>query len=90
MFVTQNQFFVFIACIAFGGAVGIIFSVFSCVKFFIKNKVLSAIPDIIAFIFVEINKKRINILQWLLVLCYNNTSLERQYSHGKTVAENRI
>lgn len=54
MFVTQNQFFVFIACIAFGGAVGIIFSVFSCVKFFIKNKVLSAIPDIIAFIFVGV------------------------------------
>ena len=25
------------------------------------------------FVFVEINKKRINILQWLLVLCYNNT-----------------
>ncbi len=52
MFVTQNQFFVFIACIAFGSVAGIIFSVFSCVKFFIKNRWLSAIPDIIAFIVV--------------------------------------
>lgn len=53
MFVTQNQFYVFIACLAFGGATGIIFTLFSIFKFGIKNKYLKCLPDFFAFIIVS-------------------------------------
>ncbi len=49
MFVTKNQFFVFIACIAIGGVGGIFFTVAKFIKFFIKNSRLKMLPDIAAF-----------------------------------------
>ena len=50
MFVTKNQLFVFIACIAFGGCFGIFFSFTCFLKKVIKNKALSVLIDITTFI----------------------------------------
>ena len=47
MFVTKNQLYVFIACVAFGGGAGIIFSLLSVIFERIKNKVIKALPFII-------------------------------------------
>ena len=49
MFVTSNQFYVFVACVAFGGVAGMFFSLSAAVKFFLKNKFLRAVPDVAAF-----------------------------------------
>ena len=48
MFVTKNQIFIFIACVAFGGVSGILFSLSALFKLFIKNRLLKMIPDVIA------------------------------------------
>lgn len=50
MFVSKNQFFVFIACIAYGALSGGLFSIFSVVKFFIKVKSVKTIIDVLTFI----------------------------------------
>ena len=50
MFVTKSQFFVFMACVTFGGIIGVVFSISALVKFFIKNNLLKAVPDVIAFL----------------------------------------
>ena len=49
MFVSKSQFFVFVACIAFGGISGCLLSISAIIKFFIKSKIIKIIPDIIAF-----------------------------------------
>lgn len=49
MFVTKSQFYIFIACIAFGGTIGVVFSIFSILKFFAKNKIIKIFSDVIAF-----------------------------------------
>ena len=54
MFVTHNQFFLFTACFAFGGISGVLFSISSCVKFFIKNLFLKSLPDVLIFLIVAI------------------------------------
>lgn len=54
MFVTKNQFYVFVACFAFGACVGILFSFSSAIKFFIKNRILRMVPDVITFNLVGI------------------------------------
>lgn len=50
MFVTKNQIFVFIACVAFGGIGGILFSFSAGIKSFIKNRVLKCLPDLISML----------------------------------------
>lgn len=52
MFVTENQIFVFIACIAFGGVSGIIFSLLQPVKILFKIKSVAVALDIISFLIV--------------------------------------
>ncbi|MBP5686533.1 MAG: spore cortex biosynthesis protein YabQ [Clostridia bacterium] len=49
MWVTKNQIFVFIACVAFGGGAGLMYSLAQGIKAFIKPKPLKWIPDIAAF-----------------------------------------
>ena len=49
MFVAKNQIYVFIACIAFGGVFGVFLSASSVIKYFIKNRVVKIIPDVITF-----------------------------------------
>lgn len=49
MFVTENQIFVVFACLGFGAACGILFSLSAGVKYFIRNKWVKIIPDIVAF-----------------------------------------
>lgn len=49
MFVTAGQFYVFVACVAFGFAAGTLFSAAALVKFFFKSAAVRAIPDVIAF-----------------------------------------
>ncbi|MBE7083594.1 MAG: hypothetical protein E7373_03210 [Clostridiales bacterium] len=53
MFVTANQIYVFIACVAFGSVSGIFYSLSSAFKFFIKNKVIKIVFDIFASIVVS-------------------------------------
>ena len=43
MFVTKNQLLVFIACVAFGGGVGGVYSIFSGIVFFVKQRLLKII-----------------------------------------------
>lgn len=50
MFVARNQIFVFIACLAIGGVGGVFFTLSAFIKFFIKNRILKIIPDVVAFI----------------------------------------
>lgn len=45
MFVTKNQIFIFIACVAFGGVSGLLYSISGAIKFFFKNKLLKIIFD---------------------------------------------
>ena len=52
MFVSKNQFYVFVACVAFGGIAGVVFSIASIFKLPFKNKILLSIPDILSFIVV--------------------------------------
>ena len=48
MFVTKNQIYVFLACVAFGGGAGILFSFSQAISYMIKNKVLKILPSIFA------------------------------------------
>lgn len=48
MFVSKNQFFIFLACLSFGGFSGMLLSLIYGVKYFIKNKVVKIILDIIS------------------------------------------
>ena len=52
MFVSKGQIFVFIACVAFGGVSGIVFSFFSVLNFIIKNKIVKHLFDFLAFLIV--------------------------------------
>ena len=53
MFVSKNQIYVFIACVAFGGIAGVVFSVASILKLPFKNKILLALPDFLSFVFLS-------------------------------------
>jgi len=48
MLVSKNQFYVFIACVAFGAVCGLIFGVLSIFKCFFKSKILKFFPDVIS------------------------------------------
>ena len=50
MFVSSGQIYVLIACVAFGGICGLIFSFFSLFKFLVKNKLFQAFFDVLAFV----------------------------------------
>ena len=54
MFVTKNQFYIFIACLAIGGVFGSFCSFSASVKFFIKNKFLKAFCDVFASFFLSV------------------------------------
>lgn len=54
MFVSFNQFYVFFACFAFGGACGILFSVSAAIKYTIKNEFVKILSDTVAFILTAI------------------------------------
>ena len=49
MFVTENQFFVFVACVAFGGVFGVIYPLFALIKKPLKSKIAKGIADVIYF-----------------------------------------
>ncbi len=50
MFVTASQFYVFVACVGFGGACGILFTISAIIKTKINNLILRIIPDLVAFL----------------------------------------
>lgn len=47
MFVSKHQIFIFIACLSFGAIYGIIYSFLSGIKFFIKNRIINGILDVL-------------------------------------------
>ncbi len=49
MFISNGQFYVFLATIAIGGLCGIFFSLSALIKLKIQNVVLRVIPDVVAF-----------------------------------------
>ena len=55
MFVSKNQFFVFIACVSFGCVCALLLSFSAALKFFIKNKIIKAIPDVIVFLLISVS-----------------------------------
>lgn len=50
MFVTFNQFFVFLACVAYGGISGILFSIVILIDKATKKKWVKIVLDIFAFL----------------------------------------
>lgn len=52
MFVTQNQFYIFVACLFFGGVTGVLFSISAAVKKCFRIIYLRIIPDMLAFVTV--------------------------------------
>ncbi len=52
MFVTKNQIFIFITCIAFGVVGGAILSLFSFVKIKLKNSIVIFVVDLFSFIVI--------------------------------------
>lgn len=51
MFVTSNQFFVFLSCFTFGVMAGIMFSISQIVHDYNKNAIIKGVLDFTAFIF---------------------------------------
>ena len=47
MFVTKNQFFIFLACLTFGGVSGFLFNISYAIKLFVKNRIVQTFIDII-------------------------------------------
>lgn len=54
MFVTFGQFYIFLGLIAYGAVSGVAYSVFSTVKFMVKNKIFNIISDVLFFILFSI------------------------------------
>ena len=54
MFVTKNQFSVFVACVAFGGMIGVFLSLFNLTKIKVRQKFIEAIIDVVGFVVVSI------------------------------------
>ena len=50
MFVTKNQFFIFLACVAFGAVSGTLFSLLRLLTIKIKKKIVKAVFDCVFFI----------------------------------------
>ena len=54
MFVSFGQFYVFFACVAFGGICGVLFSLAAAIKHTFKNVVVKILADTLAFILTSI------------------------------------
>ena len=54
MFVTSGQFYVFVACVCFGGCVSILFSISMLIKNFLSNSFIKIALDVICFIVVGV------------------------------------
>lgn len=54
MFVTANQIYVFLACVSFGGCVGILFSLINGLKFLIKKDLFKIVIDVFAFVIIAV------------------------------------
>lgn len=54
MFVTSGQFYVFVACVCFGGCTSILFSISALIKNYIANRLIKIILDVICFLFVGV------------------------------------
>ena len=54
MFVSSNQIYVFLACVTIGCCCGVFLSVSHLLKIVIKNKILTALCDIIAFLLISL------------------------------------
>ena len=54
MFVTLNQFYVFLACVSFGAIGGIIFSIFAIIKTFVSFKAFEVLCDVFCMIILSL------------------------------------
>ena len=54
MFVSLNQFYVFLACVTFGAIGGALFSIFAPIKWFLKSKIFDAILDVFCMIVLSV------------------------------------
>ena len=52
MFVTSNQFYVLIACVAYGGVSGVLLTLTSPLKSLIKSRLVKAIVDFFCFVII--------------------------------------
>ncbi len=50
MYVSANQFYVFLACFSIGGFCGIYYSIFALIKHYIDNNVLRSVLDVILYL----------------------------------------
>lgn len=50
MFVSANQFYVFFACLSIGALCGILYSIFSLIKYFVHNNYLRVILDVVFYL----------------------------------------
>ena len=54
MFVSENQFFVFIACLSFGVSFGFLFSISKLIKSRIPNVFFRILPDLVFFLLLSV------------------------------------
>ena len=54
MFVTSGQFYVFVACVCFGGCTSILYSISALIKNCISNRLIKSIPDVICFLLIGV------------------------------------
>ena len=54
MFVTSGQFYVFVACVCFGGCTSILFSISALIKNYISNRLIKILPDVICFLLISV------------------------------------
>lgn len=54
MFVSENQFFVFIACLSFGVSFGFLFSISKLIKSRISSVFLRILPDLVVFLLLSV------------------------------------
>jgi site-specific recombinase len=54
MFVTKNQFSVFVACLAFGCMIGVFLSLLNLIKIKVRQKFVEVIIDVVGFVVVAI------------------------------------
>lgn len=54
MFVTKNQFYIFLACISFGGGAGFLLSAINCFAFLFKKKTINFICSVLALTIIGV------------------------------------
>ena len=50
MYVTANQFYVFLACVSIGSTCGILYSIFYLIKYFVKINVIKILLDVLFYV----------------------------------------